>query len=204
MYRFVLISLAGFSLAGCATVTRGTTNQMQIVSEPSGATARTSMGHQCVTPCTVQVGRKDEFSVVFTHPGYEEQSVNVRTQLAGAGAAGFAGNVLVGGIVGMGVDAATGSTLEHVPNPVSVVLRPAPKPAPTRTAPRPRSPRPVADAARLPPRGASFSTARHGGGKLSREKVRRAHRALDMPGSVCYIALARPDLSPGVALSMGA
>jgi len=42
----------------------------------------------------------------------------------GGGAAGFAGNVLIDGIVGMGVDAATGSALEHYPNPVSVTLEP--------------------------------------------------------------------------------
>lgn len=142
------VCLAGLALAGCATVTRGTTNQMQIVSEPAGATARTSLGHQCSTPCTLQVSRKDEFSVTFNLPGYEEQTVVVKTQLAGAGAAGFAGNIIVGGIVGMGVDAATGSTLEHVPNPVSVVLRPVAKPMPSprartvRPAPR-RAPAPI-------------------------------------------------------------
>jgi hypothetical protein len=48
----------------------------------------------------------------------------VQTRVAGAGAACFAGNVLIGGVVGMGVDAATGSTLEHYPNPVTVSLVP--------------------------------------------------------------------------------
>ena len=56
--------------------------------------------------------------------GYKPQEVPVKTQIAGAGAAGFAGNILLGGVVGMGVDAATGSTLEHVPNPVHVALEP--------------------------------------------------------------------------------
>ena len=124
--------------AGCATVIRGTTNQVQIVSEPSGADARTSLGHACVTPCTLQVSRKDEFSVVFAKPGYEEARVDVKTNIAAAGAAGFAGSLLLGSVVAMGVDAATGSTLEHTPNPVSATLRPiAPVAAPPR-APRPR------------------------------------------------------------------
>jgi uncharacterized protein YcfL len=148
MRSVFLVCIGAIALAGCATVTRGTTNQMQIVSEPTGVTARTSLGHQCSTPCTLQVNRKDEFSVTFNMPGYEEQIVVVKTQLAGAGAAGFAGNVLVGGIVGMGVDAATGSTLEHVPNPVSVVMKPVAKPTPSprvrtpaqRSAPKPAAP----------------------------------------------------------------
>ena len=52
------------------------------------------------------------------------QQVPVATKVAGAGVAGFAGNVIVGGLVGMGVDAATGSTLEHFPNPVFASLVP--------------------------------------------------------------------------------
>ena len=48
----------------------------------------------------------------------------VQTRVAGSGAAGFAGNVLIGGIIGMGVNAATGSTLEHYPSPVTASLAP--------------------------------------------------------------------------------
>ena len=141
--RVFIAAVAIAALGGCATVTRGTTSQVQIVSEPTGATVRTSMGHQCTTPCTLQMSRKDEFSVVFSKEGYEDQTIPVRTQVAGAGAAGFAGNVIAGGIIGMGVDAATGSTLEHVPNPVSAVLNPLPKPRPE---PRGRTVRPRAAA----------------------------------------------------------
>jgi len=105
-------------------VTRGLSDQVQINSDPPGATVQTSMSHQCATPCTLNVQRKDEFNVVISKPGFEPQTVFIGTRVAGSGAAGFAGNVLVGGIVGMGVDAASGATLEHFPNPVAVVLRP--------------------------------------------------------------------------------
>ena len=118
-------------LTGCATVTRGLTNQIQITSEPSGAEVRTSLSHTCTTPCTLSVDRKAEFSVVYNLPGYKEQTIEVKPSLAGAGAAGFAGHVIVGGVVGMGVDAATGATLEHIPNPVHAILqRATPVPAP--------------------------------------------------------------------------
>lgn len=147
MRSMILLAVAAASLGGCATVTRGTTTQVQMVSEPNGANARTSLGHQCTTPCTVQVSRKDEFSVLFTAAGYEEQRVEVKTQLAGTGAAGFAGNIVAGGVVGMVVDASTGATLEHVPNPVTVTLRPlAPVARPAPTKPR-RSTQPPAPGA---------------------------------------------------------
>ena len=121
----LLAVLAGsLSLGACATVTRGTTEQITFDSTPP-AQMRTSTGLSCpTTPCTLDVSRKSEFIATFSKEGYESQDVMVQTRVAGAGAAGFAGNVLVGGLVGMGVDAATGSTLEHYPNPVKVSLVP--------------------------------------------------------------------------------
>ena len=120
--RILTCVAAGLLVGSCASVTRGTTAQVQINSNPPEATARTSMGHTCVTPCTLQFSRKDEFTVLFTKQGFHSVEIPVKTQLAGSGAAGFAGNVLVGGVVGMVVDASTGATLEHVPNPVTATL----------------------------------------------------------------------------------
>lgn len=127
-----LAVLAPSMLGGCASVTRGWSEQIQISSQPEGAEVRTSLSQACVTPCTLTVSRKDEFSVSFAKPGYQPQTVQVNTRLAGGGAAGFAGNVLVGGIIGMGVDAASGATLEHWPNPVVAVLQPIPAAPPAQ------------------------------------------------------------------------
>ncbi len=125
--------------ASCATVTRGTTEQIQIVSDPPGAEARTSMGFVCVTPCSLQVGRKDEFTVTVSKPGYAPAEVPVSTKVNAGGGAAFAGNVLVGGLVGMAADASTGAGLDHYPNPVEVDLVPLKPTRPTKSAPRAKS-----------------------------------------------------------------
>jgi hypothetical protein len=119
-----IVAAAALALtsSGCATVTRGTTNQVQLISEPAGADVKTSLGQTCTTPCTIEVSRKSEFVAVFSKDGFQDASVPVQTRVAGSGAAGFAGNVILGGVVGMVADAATGATLEHYPNPVSVTL----------------------------------------------------------------------------------
>lgn len=128
--KVLLAALFAASLGGCATVTRGTTGQITVNSEPAGAEAKSSIGHACSsTPCTWEVNRKSEFIVSFSKPGYQDTQIPVQTRVTGAGAAGFAGNVLVGGVIGMGVDAATGSTLEHYPNPVMASLVPLKKAA---------------------------------------------------------------------------
>ena len=125
--RILACGAVALLATGCASVTRGTTNQVQINSSPPEAQARTSMGHVCTTPCTLQFNRKDEFSVVFTKPGFHSAEIAVKAQIAGAGVAGFAGNVILGGAVGMVVDASTGAMLEHVPNPVTATLVPLKK-----------------------------------------------------------------------------
>ncbi|HUZ66925.1 MAG TPA: translation initiation factor 2 [Beijerinckiaceae bacterium] len=127
---FVFAVSAALVLNGCATVTRGTTDQVQLLSTPAGARASTTLGQGCTTPCTIIVGRKDEFTVSFQKDGYVPQEIPVKTQVSGNGALGFAGNILAGGVVGMAADAATGATLDHVPNPVRADLVPAPRLAP--------------------------------------------------------------------------
>jgi len=117
--------LACTGLGACGSVTRGTTESLAFVSDPSGATMTTDKGYSCpTTPCSVEVSRSDEFNATFSKPGYQPQTVAVRTKLAGTGAAGFAGNLLLGGVVGMGVDAYTGAAMDHYPNPVTASLVP--------------------------------------------------------------------------------
>lgn len=123
--RFMVLAAVGLSVSGCATITRGTTEQILINSEPPGALATTSTGLTCPsTPCTLEFPRKTDFVVSYSKDGYHPQQVPVGTKFSGGGAAGLAGNVLVGGIIGIGVDASTGATLEHFPNPVFATLEP--------------------------------------------------------------------------------
>jgi predicted small secreted protein len=119
----VLAVIAATALSGCATITRGTTNDVQFLSEPAGAIVTTSLGLSCTAPCVLKVPRKDAFQATFTLDGFETQTIFVRTEVAGGGAAGVVGNAVFGGIVGVGVDVASGAANDHSPNPVSVVMR---------------------------------------------------------------------------------
>ncbi len=85
----------------------------------------TTKAYACpATPCSLEVERSDEFDVTFTKAGYRPEVIPVRTKVVGAGAAGMAGNVLLGGVIGIGVDAYTGAAFDHTPNPVNVTLVP--------------------------------------------------------------------------------
>ena len=120
-----IVAGAAMALSGCATITRGTNTTFTVETMPSGATVATTNGYGCLaTPCTFKMPRKSEFTVTITKPGYKTYTGTVVTKVAGAGGAAMAGNVLVGGLIGAGVDASSGAMLDLVPNPMKVTLEP--------------------------------------------------------------------------------
>ncbi|MGY3440389.1 translation initiation factor 2 [Bradyrhizobium sp. USDA 4473] len=128
------------ALGGCASVTRGTTETISIASTPAGATADIGLDipTACVTPCAIQAKRNADIVVTISKDGYQSQIIPLTKDISGSGGAGFAGNLLLGGVVGMGVDAATGAALDHKPNPVIVTLQPTTPPPPPPRPPRRR------------------------------------------------------------------
>jgi hypothetical protein len=68
------------------------------------------------------MARKSEFGVDVTKPGFRPWHGQVTNKVGGAGGAGMAGNVILGGLIGAGVDVATGAMLDLVPNPLVVKL----------------------------------------------------------------------------------
>jgi len=113
----IVALVAALTTGACATVTRGNSEDVRFTSEPSGATVTTSMGTSCVTPCKMDIKRKQSFFAAFRH-GAETRQIKVMPKTSGEGVAAGAGNILAGGLVGIAVDAGTGANLDHMPNPV--------------------------------------------------------------------------------------
>jgi membrane-associated protease RseP (regulator of RpoE activity) len=122
------ICAVGLMLAGCATITRGGSEVLVIESEPSYANATLSSGNVCTTPCVITMKRTHDYHVKIEKVGYQTVDTDVLREVAGAGAAGMAGNVLLGGLIGVGVDLATGATMKLTPNPLHVQLEPIARP----------------------------------------------------------------------------
>ncbi|HRQ66166.1 MAG TPA: PEGA domain-containing protein [Xanthomonadaceae bacterium] len=121
-YGVWLAVAAVAALSGCATITRGTTQAWTVETDPVGANVELSSGEKCVTPCTLKKKRKDGFTVSIVKDGYRAVRTEVLSSVSGAGAAGMAGNVIVGGLIGIGVDAASGATRDLTPNPLVVKM----------------------------------------------------------------------------------
>ena len=110
--------------AACATITRGTTDTLVVESDPAGANVSLSIGLVGKTPATFKVSRKGGFVAKIEMDGYETVEVQVGHKVAGAGSAGMAGNILLGGFIGAAVDAGSGAMYDLVPNPIKVKLVP--------------------------------------------------------------------------------
>jgi hypothetical protein len=156
----VAVIAAGVLAGGCATIARGTGEQIAFDTIPSGAEVRVVLESReapppegaeavrtppatmaCVTPCVLQVKRHDKMMVTVSKPGFENEAFSLAPQVSGEGVAtSVAGNLLLaGGVIGVIVDGASGAGLEKCPNPVRITLRPlaqaqrrgGPPPAPT-------------------------------------------------------------------------
>lgn len=128
MKVYTLLFLPLLFFTSCATITRGVHEKLKVVSDPSGANVILSTGEKAITPATfVEKRRRDAFTVTISKPGYTTQTVTVVSKAGGTGVSAMAGNVLLGGAIGLGVDAGTGAYNSLYPNPISVQLVPTSK-----------------------------------------------------------------------------
>jgi uncharacterized protein YceK len=115
-----LVVAAGALHSGCATVLKGTTQRVPIASEPAGASVIIDGQPAGTTPTKADLDRKHSHLISLELAGYEVENVPVINSVGGA----VAGNILVGGLIGWGVDATTGAQYNLHPETVSVRLRP--------------------------------------------------------------------------------
>jgi hypothetical protein len=160
----LLFCVALAALTGaCATVTRGTKEAWSVESVPPGASVTTTNGFACnATPCTFKMKRNSTFQVTVSKTGYKPYHGDVVHAVSDSGAAGMAGNVILGGLIGIGVDASSGAMDDLKPDPMKVTLEAeapaaAPEAATAAAAPAPEQPA-AAPAATVAPTPASAPT----------------------------------------------
>lgn len=120
--RIALVLGAAMGLSACASVTRGTKQTFYIMSEPSGGNVSMTTGQKCVTPCKLKLTRKTEFTADIAMPGYKPGTAHVDSAVSAGGVGGTVGNVLLGGIIGIAVDGASGAMQDLKPNPLKWVM----------------------------------------------------------------------------------
>lgn len=129
--KLLLALAASVSLSACATVTKGSNDTVKMTSLPSEAsvmfedTAQKLQPQSCTTPCEIELNRKRTYKATVSKSGHEDFVVIMEPKVSTSGGTAMAGNLLMGGILGAGIDAATGAMKDLSPNNLEVVLAPS-------------------------------------------------------------------------------
>lgn len=106
-------------MSGCASITCGPNQRVPVSTNPTGATVEVDGEGSYKTPTTLKLRRKTDHNLIFTKEGYETKHVLLMHVISGA----VAGNILLGGLIGWGVDAMTGAQFKLVPESVHVEMQ---------------------------------------------------------------------------------
>ena len=108
-------------VSGCATIVHlGGNEELNVSSEPAGAKVVIDGTERGVTPLATKVERKKDHAVVLTKEGFEENQSRVESHLSWW----VAGNVILGGLVGILVDVLSGGGYTIEPDAVAGTLKP--------------------------------------------------------------------------------
>jgi len=131
-----LVAILGVALSGCASIIKGDSQSIAITTPPTtGANCILSSKEgswTVISPGAVTVDKsKDDVQVRCSKPGWQDAASTIPSNFEGW----TLGNLLLGGVIGLGVDAATGAINEYahsfqVPmTPISGYVAPAEYPS---------------------------------------------------------------------------
>jgi hypothetical protein len=102
---FSFALLGSLTLQSCATILTGTSDKITIQSVPPGASIEVDGESMGTTPAIIKVKRNTLPTVSILLDGYEEKQINLHKKFNPAAIL----NIIIGGIPGLIVDAATGA-----------------------------------------------------------------------------------------------
>ena len=114
MKPFIWLSVIAVTLSGCAALFEGTTQEITINTNPSGADCSlnrkgTAIGRINPTPGAVTIKKtKEDITVICNKAGYQQASFLNHSDVDGVTVADVIGGVLTGGIA-WGIDSASGA-----------------------------------------------------------------------------------------------
>ena len=115
--------LAAFFLSGCGAILHGSRQNIDVQSSPSGAHLETNpVSGSYTTPTTLNLERKYSYVLTFTSPGYNPATFNLHSSV---GTGTVIADVLLTGLIGVLVDALTGSWYGLSPESANVTLTPS-------------------------------------------------------------------------------
>src|SRR6266480_3279892 len=113
-----VLAAASLGLLACATILHGSSQDVGIASQPTGASVTVDnqmLGH---TPVVAKLKRKDKHTIAVALDGYQPFEVTTTRSTSGW----VWGNIVFGGLIGLAVDAIDGAFYNLSPEQVSATL----------------------------------------------------------------------------------
>jgi len=119
----ISIILSSFTIlmfqSNCCTIIHGTTQEIAVNSQPSGAKVIVRGVHMATTPAVIELDRKNSNIVLsFEKEGYEKVEIALKRGTD----AWIVGNIIFGGVIGLIVDFSNGAAYELSPDTIQVEL----------------------------------------------------------------------------------
>ena len=120
---FTLCVVAITGLSGCASIVKGTTQKITIKTNPPGATCRVEQNNNTIatispTPDIINVPKsKHDLTLTCNKPSYRTAVHVIPSDVE----AMTMGNILLGGVIGLAIDAGTGAMNKYDAN-VTITL----------------------------------------------------------------------------------
>lgn len=116
--RATVGGMALLLITGCATIIHGTRQDVGISSTPTGASVTIDNLQSGTTPVFSKLRRKENHVVRITLPGYQPMDLTLTSSVSGW----VWGNVAIGGLIGLAVDAISGGMYKLSPEELSAAL----------------------------------------------------------------------------------
>jgi len=113
------IALAVFLLNGCAAILKGSSEDVDFNSDPTGASVYVNGNLMGTTPVRLKLESKRTYNIEFKKDGYASRTYTITNHV---GAGWIILDVLLTGLIGIVVDAATGAWYELDQDNVNAVL----------------------------------------------------------------------------------
>jgi PEGA domain len=112
------IAVASTVVVACATIIHGSSQEVGISSQPTGATITVDGVITGKTPVAAKLSRKDMHRVAITMDGYQPFEITTTRKTSGW----VWGNLVFGGLIGLAVDAITGALYNVRPEQIAAQL----------------------------------------------------------------------------------
>jgi hypothetical protein len=119
--RLALVTVLVGSTLGfvaCASIMHGSSQELNIASQPSGASVAVDNLTLGRTPLVAKLKRKDKHAIAVTLDGYQPFELTTTRSTSGW----VWGNILFGGLIGLAVDLSTGGAYKINPEQVNAAL----------------------------------------------------------------------------------